>query len=633
MMRTGLRTWAVTCCVAVLVLFWRTPSKAISLDREGDIKLGFRTYVNARVGTENTHDGPVLDPSKGDFDRGKLTLGTFPHSEGGHLRQNRLFIEAEINHDLNRLMKQGVGPLSLLNDLPFKVRNLAYHITFRGEGEGLYNWGPREYSSASDFEKVVKATAPLVLVQSQGTIVQGQGFVDAAHERSKLRKLGTDRERVFQAYVEANVGKLFMRAGRQILSWGETDVFQLLDHINPLDNSFGGFLIPLDERRVPLDMLLGNYLIGDFGPISEMYLEGYAAIDDKVGFFPGALPGAAWSLPNLSAPENNLEAVIQPPPRNINHTRGGFLLKFNAFDATFSLAHYYTYFDIPAVQLVTNPKIPGVQHSGLLLAFPGRLPCPKAPPNSGEIDPANNTCGFPVRDFQTAPKVQVSGVSTTFAVPQYYSVVRSEVAYFKDEPSFTQGQLDPYAFNPLLGKPLFPERSTTGGRRLRDSFNAVVGLDANQWIRALNANQTFTISTQFFYKHIIGGGNGHLYLADGKTPDPGREVLPITINDIANVRTLSTQLEPILVGQPINQYLQTLFIGTSYRSGTINPGFTMYYDWGGALLYQPGIMFSRDPFRFAIDFTVVDAHMYKGGSGVSLLKDRDNVQFRLEYVI
>ena len=92
-------------------------------------------------------------------------------------------------------------------------------------------------------------------------------------------------------------------------------------------------------------------------------------------------------------------------------------------------------------------------------------------------------------------------------------------------------------------------------------------------------------------------------------------------------------LEPVFISQPTDQYLQTLFIGTSYRSGTINPGMTFFYDWGGAFLYQPSIQFSRDPFRFAIDYSIIDAHIYKGGSGISLLKDRDNVQFRFEYVI
>ena len=627
MMRFGLRTWAVTCLVTASVLCWRTHSEAISLDEEGDMKLGVRTYVNARVGTEATHDGPVYKTSPSATS--ELNLGTFPHSDAGHLRQNRYYIEAELNHDLNRLVKQGVGPLSLLNDLPFKVRNLAYHFTFRGEGESLYDWGPREYSSAGAFGELQRAAKPLnSLSNPNKTLVENQGFIDVFKERRRLRKLGTDRERLFQAYVEANVGNLFTRVGRQILSWGETDGFQLMDHINPLDSSFGGFLISLDERRVPLDMVLANYLIGDFGPITEMYLEGYAAIDNKVGYAPGTPTGSPWALPNLGAPSNNTETFVQTPARNFEHTRGGFLLKFNAFDATFSLAHYYTYFDTPALQV----KVSSAQKSALLHAFPGNLPCPM-PNDITKPDYSNMTCGTPTRAFETAPRVQVSGATGTFAVPQFYSVVRSELAYFKDEPAFTQGQLDPFDFNPPGGNPLKP-RSDNGGRRLRDSFNAVVGVDKNQWIRMLNANQTFLISTQFFYKHIIGGGDDNVFQADGITPNPNREVLPITVSLAdPSPRTLGTRLEPIFVGQPTNQFLQTLFIGTSYRSGTVNPGMTIFYDWGGAFLYQPTITFIRDPFRFAMDFSVIDSHNYKGGSGVSLLKDRDNVQFRFEYVI
>jgi hypothetical protein len=42
---------------------------------------------------------------------------------------------------------------------------------------------------------------------------------------------------------------------------------------------------------------------------------------------------------------------------------------------------------------------------------------------------------------------------------------------------------------------------------------------------------------------------------------------------------------------------------------------------------------SCDPFRFSIDYSILEAGSLKGGSGISLLHDRDNVQFRLEYVL
>ena len=124
--------------------------------------------------------------------------------------------------------------------------------------------------------------------------------------RRTLRNVASWRARLFQAFVEADVGKLYLRFGRQILAWGETDAFRLLDNINPLDNSFGGFLVPLDERRVPLDMLRTSYQVGDipFLPFYDTYLEGFAAVDNAVAIEPGIPNGSPWQLPNFlpSAP-------------------------------------------------------------------------------------------------------------------------------------------------------------------------------------------------------------------------------------------------------------------------------------------------------------------------------------------
>ncbi len=628
--RTGLRVWAVVCFAVGSLVWCRVASEAVTFDKDGDIKLGVRTYVNARVGTENTHDGALIRSA--DRTVTTSTSATFPHSSAGHLRQNRFFIEAEYHHDLKDMVKRGAGPLSLLSDLPFKVKNLAYHLTFRGEGEGLYDWGPVEYSTAVEFQQLAKADPPNALVNNQP-----QAFQDPAGERRRARKLGVDRERLFQAYVEADVGDLFVRFGRQILSWGETDGFRLLDNINPLDSSFGGFLISIDERRVPIDMARTQYRIGSIGPFSEMFLEGYVAIDNKVAFYPGTGPGSPWGLPSNTAPSNDVKDFRIRPSRTFNDARGGARLVFNALDATFSLAHYYTYFDTEALQLILNPNLPGTTTTkGILSAFNDGRPCPvdRFDASKGE-DPNNRTCGAPVHVFHTAPKVQVSGATTTFALPQFYSIVRAELAYFKDEPAFTQRQLDPFIFNPLR---FTPKSSTTGGRRLRDSINAMIGLDVNQWIRVLNPNQTFFISTQFFYKHIKNSAGKDIFVTDASgnlVLNPDREVLPLylDVRDVFLGGSNVGRLEPVFIRQPRDRYLQTLFIGTSYRSGTISPGLTLFYDWGGAFLYQPGITFSRDPFRFAIDYSIIDSHIYKGGSGVSLLKDRDNIQFRFEYVI
>ncbi|MCK6556064.1 hypothetical protein L6Q96_16020 [Candidatus Binatia bacterium] len=601
------------------------PAGAVPIDKEGSINVGVRSYANARIGTTDTHWSTFRYPSTGQvYWRNR----TFPQSPAGHLRQNRYFLEAELDHNLADLVKRGVGPLSLLGLLPFKVSGLKYHLTYRGEWETLYDWGPKEYSTA----EALKAPFPNGMFYNPAT----GAVIDVPFWRQRLRSLASQRNRLFQWYVEGSVGPLFARFGRQIISWGETDGFRLLDNINPLDSSFGGFLIPLDERRVPLDMLRVQYRLPRLGPVSEAFLELYGAIDDKVAFVPGTPAGSPWALPNLSEPSPNSQSFFIAPSQTFENIRGGGRLVFNYLDATFSLAHYYTFFDTPALQVFIKPGFPIANPTDSLSpqsAYPG---------------------GYSAQTFATAPHVQVTGASTTFAVEKLYSIVRSEAAFFNNEPRFSQFAIDPYMFgfyfpNPQTGKledcgggrRCYPVRAQhfgagvnpTGGRRTGSSFNYVLGLDVNQYIRWLNPNQTFFISTQFFWKHLFD--------VVPRTNLPGRiplqgEVLPVpaaftAVNNFQLRQFYAT--EPDYIHQPTDTFLHTLFIGTAYRGGTINPGLTMFYDWGGALVFQPQVVLTRDPFRFIMDYSILTAHTLKGGSGVSLLSDRSNIQFRLEYVI
>ncbi len=85
-------------------------------------------------------------------------------------------------------------------------------------------------------------------------------------------------------------------ARRQILAWGETDIFRLLDGVNHLDNSFGGPFEDLDDRRIPLWMLRSSLNLGMVGPVSSLTLEGFIV--------PGTLDAtvAPWPLGPDGAP-------------------------------------------------------------------------------------------------------------------------------------------------------------------------------------------------------------------------------------------------------------------------------------------------------------------------------------------
>lgn len=684
MARRGLRVWGLTCFVAASVAFVGGRSHAANLDENGEITLGLRSYVNARVGTQST-DNEFNIGDRGDGQPDILQKSkTFPYSPAGHLRQNRFFLELEWKHDLRRLQEEGFGPLGVLNQLPFRVRNLRYGVTFRAEGDGLYDWGPSEYRTAEQWRECGDNDVRGCLSANPAT---GFGFetdptlvnpqIAEANKRHllKLRRNlrkdgGVHRERLFQAYVEGDLGSnLWFRFGRQILSWGESDAFRLIDNINPIDSSFGGFLVPLDERRVPLDMLRMTYRIGEIGPMYDTFVEMYGAVDNRVAIDPGTPAGGPWSLPNTGVPGSNTKSIISNPARNFSDMRGGGRFVFNIGDGTFSLAHYYTYMDIPALETSVKPYFFNKKAGDPL--NPAQADLFAFPTSEGDYR-------YSVQADQRIPLTQITGATMTFALPDLYSILRGELAYFHDEARFSQEQLDPFlyhyygrykqldapneqgyrfvqddsaAYGQLPASVLTracdalalgvnngvdPKLCRTqGGRRLGDSIKMVLGWDTNQFIRALNPHQSFFISTQFFYQRLLGYDEPSDY-APNERRVRGGEVLPVTEYDTwipqTQLNTLGA-VEPNFIRQPRDTFLHTLLITTSYRSGTIVPSLVFFYDWGGATVFVPAIQVIQDPFRFGVEYSILNAGRLKGGSGVSLVRDRDTVQFRIEYVI
>ncbi len=574
-----------------LVLVSCGPTRAAQLDSNGELRFRLRSYTLARVGSESF-----------DFtDNEDVVQGSFPASAAGHVRQLRAFVEVGLDHDLDRLMNEGFGPLSLLRQLPFRITGLSYNLVFRGEYDGVYDFGPAEFSTAAANRKT---SNPL----GGGT----PSPETVAKQRRHLRELAVHRERLFQAYIEGSAGDLFVRFGRQILVWGETDVFRLLDNINPTDSSFGGFLIPLDERRVPLDMLRLNYTIGSLGPFSDLFVEGYAAVDNQVSYYPEIPAGSPWAPPLIGYPNGVIFPVFHLPARSLSKPRGGAQVKSNITvpalgSVTLGLAHYYTHVDLPGVQNSVRVA---------LSPFPG-------------------TDGAILKADLTAPTVQVTGLSGSFVIPARFvrevglsgePVIRTELAYLHDEPRYSQFQLDPFAFRRTLEcRTAGGDGICSGGRRLGDSWNFVLGIDHNQYIRLLNPTQSILFSTQFFYKHLLGAVQrqvipGTRGIVDG-------EVLPVfQYIDKKNPRLP-------FVRNPIDQYIQTLVMTTSYYGGQVSPTVVLVYDWSGAFSTVPMVTLSRDPFRFAIGYAAIEASKLKGASGISLLQDRDNVFFQLEYAL
>jgi hypothetical protein len=602
----------LTLAITALAVLSGTRSFALTLDDRGEMRLGLRAYTAVRVGTNEigNSDNPL----------------NYPVSGVGHLRQNRFFLQIHWDHDLTRLTNQSWGLLA-----PFRLINptsLRYTLEFRGEGEGLYQWGPSEYSEQGAGLRRARLDVPTFKPLGLSPKLT-QPYITDRVER--LLRNAQQRYRLFLAYLDFEKGPLFVRVGRQVLAWGETDVFRLLDNINPLDDSFGGFFIALDERRVPVGMVRASWQIGSYGPFQDAFAEGFVAQGDKVATDPGIPLGSTWIPGGIAFPNPAVRQIIAAPSGT--DVRGGGRLVFTAKDVTWTLAHYYTYLDVPGTQF----RIPGL----------------RTLPNGTTIGPTPSFQN-PILAYQRFPRVAITGGSATFPIPSLYTIVRSEVAYFAHQPfsrqgvgdtgdSFagpntpgtrrlraadnTDGGVNPFVYPRFLDltrtKPYFGQVLTL------NSFNMSVGLDVNRFIRWLNPTQTFFFSTQFFYKHIFDSP-GDLVL-----PTPYRN-LPVS----KNILLLGTncgppnnhracRLSPRFYPLKDDEILQTLLITTSYSGGRIVPSFGMFYDWVGGMVFQPGVTYVRDPFRVTMDYTAVQS---VAAQQFGAVRDKDNVRFQVEYV-
>ena len=581
------------CMSGLLVglVFWPALLHARFLDESQTLRFNGRVYNRTAMAVENAGGNTRLQTPYNAF----------------NMLQNRSFVQVELRHDLVDLVEGSYeGRLSVLAPLLkplqwLQLEDISYFVTYRGEYDGVWDYGPDVFSER--FPLLSNCGQPTKQKRTSPRQLKGCSRVNS---RRSLRM----RHRLFEAYVDLSWEFLFLRIGRQNLSWGETDGFRLLDNINPLDASFGGFLVSLDDRRVPLDMVRAVYSFEDVGPFSELNIEGYGAFDKNIS---SPVPvGSPWSTPNPPG----IRSVVKKPAQNFKDTRGGFRVTARVGELTLSAAHYYTFLDAPEVRIVTPQKNPPIS----LAAF-------KQAVNAGQA------AQFIVDHFQANvlyPKIAISGLTASFPVPKWYAIIRSEAAVFWDEPFFKN-----YSATHLLGPVLSGGRITPGYRQVgvdptgsplltyeNDIAHShvvrwVLGIDINRYIRALNPQQSFIISGQMFGTHIVDFNDTSL--ASVGPYGFGHFAIPVSEPDRQNQS---------LVNIDQHQFMNTLSISTSFRSGVIKPQLVFFYDWQGSWLVQPGVTLTRDPFRLTLQYNYLDGQY----NGMGLLRDRDNLITQLEVV-
>lgn len=320
---------------------------------------------------------------------------TEPQVDAGSLLQHRNLVYVEWRHTLTNIV--------------------SYRLRARGLYEGVYDYGPDEYRAVKD--------------------------------EAEDADIYTDLD-LWEGYVDVAPGPAFLRVGKQIISWGETDLFPMLDRINPLDNTWGGIFENLDDRRLPIWAARGIYTIGNFGFLQSLAIEGFfnpGFIEQEVS--PLSPPGTPYAFPLPASP---LPLKVVKPVNGMSGSRWGVRLQGVIGDNyNFSIAHYQTFMDTPATRLLIEPSGPvqELRYSHLL----------------------------------------ITGGSLSFFENLTETIWRFEFAYFWNEPVF------------------IPEINLSGSGKIpeKDIFRYAVAVDKNMWLRWLNRRSMYNFTIQYFGEYIL----------------------------------------------------------------------------------------------------------------------------------
>jgi hypothetical protein len=571
-MRARFSVVAVTALVGVLVT--GGTARALYLDDARNVSLRMRAYTQATMATQGAE--VQTDPGKG----------------VGQIISQRNYFNPEFEVKFDPYLESWFD-FDWLDEFSGRLALWGFY-------DGLYDYGPEQYANRAHQAKFHYSEEfpppqgfPHGAFQTKGyTIRQALGGWGDARD---ARDIYGRRIRVNEAYVNLAKGPLFMRIGRQAISWGEADTIGLLDANNPFDTTlFPGVFWDLDEARIPLWTVRATYqLFNNIGPFSSGFLDTYLVpgmIDTTIS--PLQMQSVSpYSLPP-PAPNASIEVFDHLPTPKFGSSRWG--VRFQtviARDYTTSVWFYKTY--------PTQPTS--------LFWLPGP---------SGRI-------------VQTIEHrlTNVAGVATTFFFAPLNSIMRGEVEVFNGEPGFRVAT----NFSPLV--------SGTSPATF-DKLNIIrgeIGMDRNFFLRWLNPSNSFIWVTAFVFTANPDETQFKDYRAAGL-------LKPSAIKREKEGGAQAGTVTAGCDGQPgkcdfVNQSDFEWFIQTHLESdfmhGKLKPAITTIADGRGALTFMPELTYRVTDYLL-LNTKYVNIHTFgsiNNGFSASLgaARDRDQIWLRATY--
>ncbi len=496
--------------------------------------------------------------------------------------------------------------------VPFIKRSNVF-LLYRGVYDGFYDIAPGgNQRGLTRFDDIIGGPIEgndAGEVDASGNLLPGPYSRFNEHARNARKLENTLRE----AYIDFKLADmpLSFRFGRQQVIWGESDQFRLMDIWNPLDLTWHVQQEEWDKIRVPLWLLKGIWDIGQFGPISNTFVE---MVYNPGDFQPGVkleFQPNPWSIPVLNpVREGQIQLASPDQPillapifdlQGTSFRKGDF--KRNPEEASdvgvrfhgvtpqgFEFTTNYLYIRgrgigatagapfglkieeivVPDALGVPSNAIPGAKFEGL------------------DVYPANVKAKF------VHPYVHVFGATGNYFEGDYTNTVfRLETAYALDEPYQTRDNrvvpiTDKGAVKDGLSAPIAFTK--------RDVWAGMVGFDRPTWIKWLNKKTTWFLTGQFFWSYVNGkvaGLRGAIITAGADpyfTPSENRR-LPKTLREDGVGQWTSGPyaglLERTQNASPLGDLADNVrrwetlvtFAGTSfYWGGTLVPFFAVAVD-------------------------------------------------------
>lgn len=519
---------------------------------------------------------------------------TQPEINPGDMKQWRNFYNPELEVDFRKL----TGWRSFLTDFSGRLAIWGFY-------DGIYDVGPERYAQNLDRTKNPGIDPP-----------KGAAFYSWGHStRAALDNTGSRRDgrefygrrtRVNEAYFNIAKDKLFVRVGRQAISWGEADTIGLLDANNPFDVLLiPGIQYDLDEARIPLWTLRTTYeLFSTAGPFSSGFLDAYWVpgwLDVNTGYLniQGVSPYS--QPPPIQGPK--IQVYDKLPRYETGNSRYGF--KFQTVinrDYNWSLWFYRTFQQTPV------PTLYGVSQPG-----------------------NENGPGGYVTTLTHHGLTNVIGTAMSWYSDTLNSIVRAEIELFNAEPNFI-----PYnAIGQVVNNGFTKPGKVDTANVMRGEF----GLDHNFFIPELNPSSSFLgIASVVWTANLSETSDRDYYTPIIKPSAIERELgggAPAgSIANCGSKKALTPKGCDFTNQDPFEAFFQTT-VRSDFAGGRVQPQLTSVATVRGALMFAPSLLY-RFTDSFLFDVKYINTHTFGSGNngytpGVGLLRDRDQFWFRATY--